>query len=172
MGNESAENIDKKMDAPDIPAGDAYMGSEKEVQKGMPANNEEILKQVQMVSAQKRQVQMDRIASARRDAARDTAAWLSANKRIASDKSTFDSVVTALSAFEIDKIQTVAEQMFPETTKKTVASKTTTGHAIPAIVMASKAVENSQESFQNQLSKAFTVGSKKLNDNLNSENEK
>ena len=119
-----------------------------------------------MVSAQKRQVQMERIAMARREAARDTAAWLAANQRIASDKSTFDSVVTALSSFEIDKIQTVAEQMFPEVKVTKQASKQVVGHAIPAIVMASKSIENSQESLSDRLGKAFTVGSTKLNDNI------
>lgn len=55
MGNESAENIDVKVsdpkvkgdkstktDLPDIPSGNAYMGKEKETQKGMPENSNKI----------------------------------------------------------------------------------------------------------------------------------
>ncbi len=159
MGEEGPDNIDVKMESPDVPIDNAYMGHEKEVQKDMPPINDKYLKQVKM----DRQVQLDRIAIARRESARDTAAWLAANGRIASDKESFDSVVTALCAFEIDKIQKVAEQMFPERVKKTSSSEKPEGHAIPAIVMESKKAETG---LADKLASAFTIGNSKFDKQL------
>lgn len=42
LGNESADNIDVAVSAPDVAVGNSYMGHEKEVQKGMPAINNQI----------------------------------------------------------------------------------------------------------------------------------
>ena len=154
MGKEKEADslINEKLNSPDIPTGDAYMGNEKEIQKDMPANNDEYLKTVK----QKKEVQLERIATARREAARDTAAWLAANGRIASDRSTYDNVIKALSSFEIDKIAEAADKMFPEKAKKTVTAST--GHSIPAIVLESKV--SAQNDLQTQLTKSFTIGNK------------
>jgi hypothetical protein len=103
------------------------MGHEKEVQdgydhansgKGMPKINDKMLKQVE----QKRQQQLERIAQARKDEAVRTAAWLVASSRVANDKETFDSVVTALQGFETDQIQAQAERMFPAKQTKTASN--------------------------------------------------
>lgn len=157
MGNEK-DVLGGKPETLDIPTGDAYMGNEKEMQKGMPANNEEYLKQVK----QKSQGQLERIATARREAARDTAAWLAANGRIASDRATFDDVVKALSSFEIDKITVAADKMFPEKAKRTAS--VSTGHAIPAIVMESKSTTGND--LQTKLANTFTVGNSKFDHSL------
>ncbi|MFA7219354.1 MAG: hypothetical protein WC119_02500 [Synergistaceae bacterium] len=166
MGNEGADNINPKADGPDVPVDNSYMGHEKEVQKGMPGINDEILKQVQ----QKRQVQLDRIAQARKNEAIQTAAWLVANQRIASDKDTFKTVVSALTSFETDQIQTQAELMFPERKVKTAsASQTTvaTGHSIPAIVQeATKLTAPGSDDLTSKLQSAFTIGNSKFDKDL------
>jgi hypothetical protein len=168
MGNEGSDNIDVKMDGPDVPIDSSYMGHEKEVQKDMPGINDEMLKQVQM----KREQQLERIAGARREEALRTTAWLASNKRIASDKGTFDNVVTALANFEVDKIASVAETMFPVGTPQTkVASsngmtKTAGVSQIPSIILDTQAHVPQGQTFQGKLEDAFTIGSKLLNDKL------
>jgi hypothetical protein len=165
MGNEGADNIDVSATGPDVPVDSAYMGVEKDVQKDMPGINDEMLKQVQM----KREQQLERIASARRDEALRTTAWLASNGRIASDKATFDNVATALANFEVDKIVSTAESMFPEKAVKTASAdstvKTGVGN-IPAIVLATQAPVPQAQSFQDKLEGSFTIGSKLLNDRL------
>ena len=168
MGEEGPDNIDVDAPAPDVPVDNAYMGVEKDVQSDMPGINDEYLKNVQ----QKRQVQMDRIAAARREEARNTAAWLMASGRIENNKETFESVVTALSSFEIDKIATVADQMFPESKKQTKQASTKsqeahkTGHSIPGIVLESKETTDPVEDLASRLSKAFTIGNREFDHNL------
>jgi len=176
MGNEGADNINPKADGPDVPVSDAYMGHEKEVQqgydhantgKGMPGTNDEILKQVQ----QKRQVQLDRIAQARKNEAVQTAAWLVANQRVAKDKDTFDTVVQALMGFETDQIQVMANRMFPETTIKTAEAQSgqtvEAGYSIPAIVQESTPmVTAGVNDLQSQLENSFTIGNTKFDKDL------
>ncbi len=166
MGNEGADNIDVKMDGPDVPIDNSYMGEEKEVQKDMPGINDKYLKNVQ----QKREQQMERIASARREKARDTYVWLVANKRVENDKETFESVINALSNFEIDNIESAAEKLFPAKAVKTASTKeehTVVGHAIPGIVLESKTVVQPQDELQSKLSGHFTVGNREFNKYLN-----
>jgi len=162
MGNEGADNINVPADAPDVPIDNAYMGAEKETQKGMPGMNDEMLKQVQM----KRDQQLERIATARRDEAIRTTAWLASNGRIASDKATFDNVATALANFEVDTITSVAESMFPKITKtaSTQGIVKTAGIGLPAIVLETAPVE--EKTFQGKLENAFTIGSLLLNEKL------
>ena len=164
MGNEGADNINPKADGPDVPVDSSYMGHEKEVQKDMPAINDQILKQVQ----QKRDVQIDRIANARKNEAIQTAAWLSSNKRIASDKDTFDMVVKSLMNFETDQIQTVASRMFPEKSVKTASNDkmVSTGHSIPAIVQESKPMGSDGDDLTTRLSSSFTIGNSKFDKEL------
>jgi len=164
MGNEGADNINPKADAPDVPVDSSYMGHKKEMQKDMPAINDEMLKQVQ----QKRQVQMDRIANARKNEAIQTAAWLASNKRIASDKETFDTVVQSLMGFETDQIQVVAGRMFPEKTVKTASAEKTvvTGHGIPAIVQESKPMGSDSDNLATRLASSFTIGNSKFDKEL------
>jgi hypothetical protein len=164
MGNEGADNINPKADGPDVPMADAYMGHEKDAQKGMPANNDEMLKQVKM----KRQVQLDKIAQSRKNEAVQTTAWLVANRRVAADKETFDAVVTALSAFESDQISVMAQRMFPDRQVKTASSgnKVETGYSVPAIVLESKPISAQNDDFMTKLANSFTIGSKDFDKNL------
>jgi hypothetical protein len=182
MGNEGADNIDVKMatpsvprssalmgqeenisaEAPDVPISNAYMGGEKDAQSGMPGTNDKYLTQVA-----KREEQLERIASARRDEALRTTAWLASNGRIASDKDTFDNVVKALANFEVDKIVSTAETMFPAKAVKTASTQPvvkTAGLGLPALVLASAPVQ--EATFQNKLEGAFTIGSHNLNNKL------
>jgi len=143
---------------------DAYMGHEKE-NLDMPKNNDKYLKQVQ----QKRDEQLARIASARKEEALRTTSWLASQGRIASDKATFDNVVNALSAFEVDKIASVAEGMFPAKAVKTASAQQlvkTAGTGLPAIVVASQAPVPQEQSFKSKLEGSFTIGSHQLNDKL------
>ena len=168
MGNEGADNINPKIDSPDVPVDSSYMGHEKEVQKDMPAINDEVLKNVQ----QKRQVQMDRIAQARTNEAIQTTAWLVANNRVASDKGTFNAVVKALSAFETDQIAKTAEVMFPAKQVKTASNATNrpveaSGYGIPAIVQESTPLaSNGVDDLQSKLSSTFTIGNSKFDKEL------
>ena len=177
MGHEGADNINPKAEAPDVPVGDGYMGHEKEVQDGydhanrgggMPGTNDEILKQVQ----QKRQVQMDRISQARKNEAIQATAWLVANRRIASDKDTFNIVVQSLMGFETDQISTTADRMFPEKEIKTASAKPAqtveaSGHSIPAIILEPKPMATGgSDELTNRLSNAFTIGNTKFDKDL------
>ena len=182
MGHEGSDNIDVKMekasaprssalmgqetnipaDAPDVPISNAYMGKEKEAQGDAPGTNDKYLTQVA-----KRNEQLDRIATARRDEALRTTAWLASNGRIASDKATFDNVVKALANFEVDKIVSTAETMFPAKAVKTASTQPvvkTAGLGLPALVLASAPVQ--EATFQNKLEGAFTIGSHNLNNKL------
>ena len=159
MGNEGADNIDVKAEGPDVPVDDSYMGGEKEVQKDMPGINKEILKNVQ----QKRTVQMDRIAQARKMEAVKVASKLLATKRI--DEGAYDDVVDALSNFEIDKIASTADKMFPKQIR--TASTNVATFATPP-VMESKELSSSDPmgEFANKLSRHFTIGNKSFDENL------
>jgi predicted RNA-binding Zn-ribbon protein involved in translation (DUF1610 family) len=159
MGNESSENINPKADSPDVPMNDAYMGHEKEVQKDMPAINDKYLKQVK----QDRQTQLDKISTARREEAIKTTAWLVANNRIDNDKNTFDNVVKALMAFEADKIEHIANSMFPNKMSKKASKEEVSGYGIPAIVQESS---NATEDLQTRLASSFTIGNSKFDKGL------
>lgn len=173
MGEESKADslINKKLKGPDVPIDSSYMGDEKNVQKGMPAINDEILKNVQ----QQRSEQLNKISRARELKANSVASWLVANKRVGNDMDTFNAVVKALSAFEIDHIPAVADKMFPERSVKTastVANKTeASGHTIPAIILESK-TESDGDSLQKRLSSAFTIGNTRFDNSLTMYGEK
>jgi hypothetical protein len=170
MGNEGADNIDVSMSAPDVPFGNQYLGEEKATQTDMPGINDHMLKQVQMA---KRNEQLARITTARRDEAVRTAAWLASNNRIASDKATFDNVASALANFEVDKIASVADSMFPVTAVKTASTQSvvkTAGVGLPAIVLG--AAPQQEATFQNKLEGAFTIGSQLLNNKLVDDNQR
>ena len=170
MGNEGADNIDVNMSGPDVPIDSQYLGHEKETQSDMPGISDKQLKQVQM----KRNEQLERIATARREEALRTAAWLAANSRIASDKATFDNVASALANFEVDKIASVADSMFPARAVKTASTQNvvkTAGVGLPAIVVSHQAPVQEQ-TFQNKLEGAFTIGSMLLNEKLVDDNQR
>jgi hypothetical protein len=160
MGEEEA--LSEK--GPDVPIDNAYMGQEKSVQSDMPKINDEMLKQVQM----KKDVQLERIANARKMEAIKTASKLVATSRI--NEEAYDDVVEALSSFEIDNIAVVAERMYPAPKPQTktasaAAPAVTAGtHTVPAIVMETKG--ESQESLQDQISKHFTIGSREFDRKL------
>lgn len=165
MGKEKEADsmINESLKTPDVPIDSAYMGHEKEVQKGMPAINDEYLKQVR----QQRDDQMTKIAAAREKKANQVVAWLVANKRIEADLETFESAVSALSNFEIDRIASVADKLFPARTIRTASTEARTveaGHTIPAIVLESK--QAGEESLTDKLSKAFTIGNSKFDKDL------
>jgi len=163
MGNEGADNINPKADGPDVPVDSAYMGDEKAVQKDMPGINSEMLKNVQ----QSRDVQMDRIASARRTKAIETAAKLLATNRIS--EQAYEDVIEALSHVQIDRIASVADNMYPKKAVKTASAQdkteVTASHSIPAIVMESKN-SSSDVSLTDKISSAFTIGNKSFDEDL------
>lgn len=166
MGEEANADslINADLKGPDVPIDSSYMGDEKNVQKGMPAINDEMLKVVK----QQREDQLGKIAKAREMKAVKVAGYLLASKRIADDMDTYNSVVKALSSFEIDSIESVANKMFPEkTVKASVEAKKTVeaGHTIPAIVLESK-TEGSEDSLQKRLASAFTIGNQKFDDSI------
>ena len=171
MGKEKEADsmINADLKGPDVPIDNAYMGHEKEVQKDMPGINDEVLKNVQMQRAD----QLNKIAAAREKQAMKVASWLVGNGRIANDLDAFEATVKALSAFEIDKIVTVASMLFPAKTVKTSASQTTVktaeeSHGIPAIVMESKnkTTEDNREDFVKKLAGAFTIGNRDFDQKL------
>ena len=130
----------------------------------MPGINDEMLKNVQ----QQRNEQLSKIAAARERQANKVASWLVGNGRLANDMETFETAVKALSVFEIDKIASVANSLFPARAVKTSATQAETkaeGHAIPAIVMESKKSEDSSD-FVKKLAGTFTVGCKDFDDKL------
>jgi len=159
MGNEGADNINPKADGPEVPIDNAHMGHEKEVQKDMPGINDEMLKNV----ASKREIQLERIANARKIEAIKVAAKLLATSRI--DENAYDNVVEALSKFELDQISKVADSMYPKQIKTASKETTDVGHGVPAIVIASQNIDE-KANFVTKLSSAFTVGSKAFNENL------
>ena len=174
MGKEKDADslINSDLKGPDVPIDNAYMGHEKEVQKDMPGINSEMLKNVQ----QKRDQQLERISKARESEAIKTAAWLASNQRIAADRSTFNAVVKALTAFEIDQIPTMADSLFPERTVRTAAKESTktveaSGHQVPAIVLESKSAQGSDD-FMSKLQAQFTIGNSKFDKDLTAYGEK
>jgi hypothetical protein len=161
MGNEGADNINPKADGPDVPVDSAYMGQEKDVQKGMPAINDQMLKNVQQ--AANKEKQQERIASARRMKAVEVTAKLLATRRI--PEGAYDTVIDALSQFEIDKIAVAAENMYP--LRKIAETRSAPeGYAIPAIVQESKPIVNPSNDLTTRLAGAFTVGNKSFDDKL------
>lgn len=168
MGKEKEADsmINEKLSGPDVPIDSAYMGKEKEVQKGMPGINDEMLKQVK----QQREDQLTKIAAAREKQAMKVASWLVGNGRIPNDIEAFDATVKALSAFEIDKIVTVASMLFPTKTVKTASTqaevKTANTHSIPAIVMESKTNTDDKGDFVKKLANTFTIGNKEFDHKL------
>jgi hypothetical protein len=157
MGNEEPCNCE----GPDVPVGGGEMGVEKQVQKDMPATNDEYLKQVQ----QKKDVQLERIANARKMEAIKVASKLMATSRIS--EAAYDDVVEALAGFEIDKIASKADVMYPARAQRR-ASVEEVGHGIPAIVQESKEIKtaSSEKSLQDRLTDQFTIGSSKFDKDL------
>jgi hypothetical protein len=164
---EADSSINAELSGPDVPVDNAFMGHEKEVQKDMPGINDEILKTVQ----QKKEVQIERIAAARRMKAIEVTAKLLATSRI--QEEAYDNVIEALSKFEIDKIASVADNMYPRVKK--VASETVAKevHAGPAIVMESKPVTASaSEDLMKKIASQFTIGNKSFDEKLTQYGEK
>ena len=163
MGNEGADNINPKSDGPDVPVDNSYMGDEKNVQKDMPVINDKMLKNVQ----QSRDVQMDRIATARKTKAIETAAKLLAQNRITEEA--YEDVIEALSYMQIDRIASVADKMYPKKAVKTAHSQdrieATASYSVPAIVMESKSASD-EISLTDKISNAFTIGNKSFDENL------
>jgi hypothetical protein len=167
MGKEKEADslINSPLKGPDVPVDNAFMGHEKEVQKDMPKINDEILKVVR----QQREDQLSKIASAREKKANQVVSWLVANKRIDGDLETFENAVKALAGFEIDKIVTVAEKLFPAKSVKTSSvensqTKTAGTHSIPAIVLESK--QNDEPTLASKLSSNFTIGNSQFDKDL------
>jgi len=126
----------------------------------MPAINDEMLKQVQ----QKNNIQLERIAAARRMKAIEVAAKLLATKRI--EEGAYDDVIDALSGFAIDEISVKAENMYPARKVVTASAGSLDAHTVPAIVMESKPQGDASKSFQDRLSAQFTVGNRQFDEAL------
>jgi hypothetical protein len=158
MGKEKEADsmINEPLKGPDVPIDSAFMGHEKEVQKDMPGINDEMLKQVRM----QREEQLNKIAAAREKQAMKVASWLVGNGRITNDMETFDAAVKALSTFEIDKIASVADKLFPLKTVKIASNvqdkNSSDVHSIPAIVMETKSKDDNN--LVKKLANAFTIG--------------
>ena len=168
MGNEGADNINPKATGPDVPVDNAYMGDEKNVQKGMPAISDEYLKQVQQ--EHRKEQQLERLSTARKQEAMKVAYKLMASKRI--PEQAFDDVVEALSNFKIDEISVKAESMYPKRVV-TAGVADVSVYAGPAIVMESKEMDNhSGDSFADRLASHFTIGNKSFDENLTRYGEK
>jgi hypothetical protein len=159
--------INKDLDTPDVPVDNAYMGDEKAVQKDMPGISDKYLKNVQ----QKKDVQLERIAVARRIKAIEVTSKLLATKRISEEA--YENVIEALSKFEIDKIASVADNMHPKVKKQApVESKEV--YSGPAIIMESKDVRtaSSENSLAQKLGSAFTIGNRSFDEKLTHYGEK
>ena len=130
MGKEK-DVLGGELKGPDVPIDNAYMGKEKEVQQGMPGISDKYLKNVA-----KKDIQLERIASARKMKAIETAAKLLATNRISEDA--YDSVIEALAGFEIDKIASVADKMYPKQVRQASVQADKQVHSGAAIVMESK----------------------------------
>jgi hypothetical protein len=163
MGHEGADNINPAATGPDVPIGDATMGDEKSVQKDMPGTNDEMLKQVQM----KREMQQERIASARRMKAVEVTAKLLATARI--EEGAYDVVIDALSTFEIDKISAAADNMYPARVAAKTAPRAVTAqsqsHALPAIVAYTND-SPAEMSLQEKLEGIMTIGNQSFDEKL------
>jgi hypothetical protein len=170
MGKEKEADslINEDLSGPDVPIDSAYMGHEKEVQKDMPGISDKYLKNVQ----QKKEVQLERIAVARRMKAVETAAKLLATKRI--QEEAYDNVIEALSKFEIDKIASVADNMYPRLNKVASSNESREVYASTAIVMESKGVNSSNpnDELRKKLENTFTIGSPSFDKSLTQYGEK
>jgi len=169
MGKEKEADslINSELSAPDVPIDSAYMGHEKEVQKDMPGINDEMLKTVQM----KKEVQIERIAAARRMKAVEVTAKLLATGRI--QEEAYDNVIEALSKFQIDKISSVAENMYPKIKRVAAEMASKDVHAGPAIVMESKPVTaNASDDLMKRIASQFTIGNKSFDEKLTQYGEK
>ena len=162
---EADSMINTSLKGPDVPIDNAYMGEEKEIQKDMPAINDEMLKVVRQQT--ERNDQISKIAKAREQQATRTAAWLVANSRLPNDMESYENAIKALSVFEIDKIASVADSLFPIRTAKVASTQASEskdiGHAIPAIVLESK---SGSKGLQERLASAFTIGSRDFDQKL------
>jgi len=147
MGKEK-DVLGKELTGPDVPIDSAYMGKEKEVQQGMPGISDKYLKNVM----QKKEVQLERIASARKMKAIETAAKLLATSRISEEA--YEDVIEALSRFEIDKIASVADKMYPKQIRHASVQADKTVHSGAAIVLESKDA-SSQPTLADKLSGHF-----------------
>lgn len=169
MGKEKEADsmINSELKSPDVPMGDGYMGHEKEVQKGMPGINDEMLKIVQ----QKKEVQLERIATARRMKAVEVTAKLLATGRI--QEEAYDNIIEALSKFEIDKIASVADNMYPRV-KKVASEANRDVHAGPAIVLESKSIvaSGASDELSKKIASQFTIGNKSFDEKLTQYGEK
>ena len=168
MGNEGADNINPKATGPDVPVDSAYMGEEKSVQKDMPAINDEMLKQVQM----KKDIQLERIATARKQEAMKVSYKLLAASKITEEA--FDDVVDALSSFQIDQIALKAESMYSKQIKTASVNTPSDVHTGPAIVLESKEIQTrtAQDNMTDQISSMFTIGNKSFDEKLTMYGEK
>jgi glyoxylate utilization-related uncharacterized protein len=90
-------------------------------------------------------------------------AKLLATKRI--PEGAYENVIEALSKFEIDKIASVAESMYP---MKKQAAEAPQGHSIPAIVMESKEQVRLSpvDEMTKKIASHFTIGNKSFDNNL------
>jgi hypothetical protein len=141
------------------------MGDERNVQKNMPGISDKYLKNVQ----QKKDVQLERISMARRMRAVEVTAKLLATKRI--NEEAYDNVIEALSKFEIDRISSVADSMYPKIKKQAEAQGSYAG---PAIVMESKEIRHSDpvNDLSKRIASAFTIGNRTFDENLTRYGEK
>ena len=93
----------------------------------------------------------------------EVTAKLLATKRINEEAN--DTVIDALSQFEIDRIASAADSMYPMQ-KVATARPAPEGHAIPAIIQESAPITNPGDELQTKLASSFTIGNKSFDENL------
>jgi hypothetical protein len=182
IGNEGKDNIDVPADKPNIPSrgkgseiegekqtipdatlpdiatGDAFIGGEKEAQKGMPANNIDIRGRV-LESDAKREKQTERIAAARNKKASQVAGKLMGMGRIS--ESDYDAVVEDLSKIEVDRIEAFADRMYRNVKTSATAPAVL---STPIVQEASAYKPELPKTANEELKGIFTIGSPLLNE--------
>jgi transcription elongation factor Elf1 len=174
MGNEGADNIDVKADLPDVPVDSSHMGGEAEAQKGMPAINNEI-KGTVIASGQKHR---DRIAEARFKKAQLIAGRFMAAGRIKENE--YEQMVEDLALHPIDRMEAFASRIYG-TQQVKVASVMTNAAVPPAWLtsgvvqeasVSSPVVKDERQTLVDSLAANFTVGSRDLDAELRKRGER
>ena len=169
MGDESKVEggLNTPNTLPDVPTSDAKMGGEAEAQKGLPADNNQIKG---TVIAERKQVQLDRIANSRMKKAQMIAGRFMAAGRIQENE--YEQMVDDLCRFEIDRMESFANRIYGM--QKQASITTPTGTATPVLTAAviQPAVAETASAFDvredlvSQLAGAFTIGSRDLDKEL------
>ena len=170
MGHESEAGYTKPAKSVDVPTGDAYLGHEKDAQSGLPGNS--LKEKGTVIASEQRAKQLERLAKSRFEKAVKVASKYLAQGYIADDQ--YDSIVEDLSKLELNRIEAFAEAMIKRPNVQKQAS------SAPAVLTAAIVQESRSEvvtheeevSLADKLTNQFTIGSRKLDENLRKFNER